>query len=207
MEGTIPQFLCDFNLEVLHADCDGMFHPVECSCCSNCVPDIHNPEDNNVADANPVPIGEMKTNEAYANTMSYTEENTYDNNPPTVFEDDDNVDSYPIYSSPTDMMYSISTFSPRVGDPDTPQEMAYEWLISDGNLSINAESPNLIQRYIVALLYLELGGEDWPFKDWLSKVKSECSFPGIGCNDNNEIRSITLGENLFTFIVSLLIFL
>jgi len=251
LEGSIPDFFCtSLAMNELTADCEGELHPVDCSCCTNCMvdsvsfevdkenrDDSHQENDNDhISDEilegvkneeNPkkkseevkstpengvietVPELEIEVEDEFEieaemekeleaeefeqeieteeNAGMYTE---FEKNNDLETEEESEV--YPVYSSPTEMLYLISTFSPRVGDPDSPQEEAYEWLISEGNSPINAESPALKQRYVLALLYLELGGQDWPFREWLSKDKSECNFPGVGCNDNFEVISVAL---------------
>ena len=212
-------------MNILTADCEGILHPVDCDCCTNCNTDRDAPmetiiqtEKTEENDESPEELvkafkdSEMSINaissEGFEEDDDPTEEimqvlqesgmgiNEMDN------EDIDVMRQYPIYSSTTDMQYALSRFSPRVGDPDSPQEEAYEWLISEGNLPINAESPNLFQRYVLALLYFEMDGDSWPYRNWLSKNKSECNFPGVGCNDDSEVISITLGKSPFSLLIS-----
>lgn len=191
MEGSIPPFLCSLSMESLEADCEGPFRQVECSCCSNCNSEKSNSIDQKEFTTESSEIEDERLRDHGDDNTPTTDKHVETKN----FPDDDKVNGYPIYSGSTDMMYEISKFSPRVGDPDTPQETAFEWLIGDGNLPINANSPNLFQRYVLALLFQEMDGDEWPFKEWLSKEKSECHFPGIGCNDNSEVTSITLGKS------------
>ena len=226
MEGSIPDFFCtSFHMNILTADCEGILHQVDCSCCTNCNVDedasIESLIPGEKTEENDEPIEElvnvMKESEIGINAIN-AESFEGDDDPTEEImqvlqesgmgineienEDIDVMRQYPIYSSTTDMQYALSRFSPRVGDPDSPQEEAYEWLISEGNLSINADSPNLFQRYVLALLYFEMDGDSWPYRNWLSKKKSECNFPGVGCNDNSEVISITLGKTTFALFIN-----
>jgi hypothetical protein len=78
------------------------------------------------------------------------------------------------------------------------------WLTQDDRLHLCPDSPNLVQRFVLAHLYFALGGNGWnnctiqfcsdsPF---LSDV-NECSWDGIVCTEEDELVEIHLnGRNV-----------
>jgi hypothetical protein len=88
-------------------------------------------------------------------------------------------------------------------EKNTPQHSAYSWLVDDDDMQLNEHSPNLIQRYVLALLYFSTMGGQW--KDavgWLSTAH-ECEWkqagpgPRIGvlsCSPDREATELYLGE-------------
>lgn len=76
--------------------------------------------------------------------------------------------------------------------PDSPQNQAWLWLLSrDQNISLsNNMTQNGVQklraRYILAVFYFALGGNEWTSShDWLSGVSDECDWEFITCNDTS----------------------
>lgn len=60
-------------------------------------------------------------------------------------------------------------------EPNSPQQLAYVWMINDPSLAEYAEW-RIVQRYALAVFYYATGGEDsWTFTDrWLSYDAHEC---------------------------------
>eukprot|EP00591_Stephanopyxis_turris_P017022 CAMPEP_0195535554 /NCGR_PEP_ID=MMETSP0794_2-20130614/44472_1 /TAXON_ID=515487 /ORGANISM="Stephanopyxis turris, Strain CCMP 815" /LENGTH=417 /DNA_ID=CAMNT_0040668723 /DNA_START=61 /DNA_END=1311 /DNA_ORIENTATION=- len=90
-----------------------------------------------------------------------------------------------------DRIFALSGASADEGG--TAQNIAMMWMLQEDLLDLQYETnPFLIQRYIMALIFFSFGGENWPFKVWLSPSQSECDFPGVVCNESGEVTAITL---------------
>jgi len=110
----------------------------------------------------------------------------------------------PCIGTPDDLLKILSQVSTLVSleTPNTPQNKAYLWLLSDPLYCYN--DPKIIQRYIMALTYFSTGGEGWTncgqnattsacdtnkckqtgTDRWLSD-SSECDWCGANCNVTN----------------------
>jgi len=74
-------------------------------------------------------------------------------------------------------------------------QKALSWILREDHLHVEAENPNLIQRYALASIYFALDGGNWKDNNWLSE-KSECEWTGISCNDKfNFITNIFLASS------------
>ncbi|CAB9508280.1 Leucine Rich Repeat [Seminavis robusta] len=61
-------------------------------------------------------------------------------------------------------------------DPDSPQALAYDWILSDSNLT-SYPAWKVLQRFALAVFYFSTGGEDWILNtDWLGYDLDECSW-------------------------------
>uniref|UniRef100_A0A7S1UTD1 Leucine-rich repeat-containing N-terminal plant-type domain-containing protein n=1 Tax=Grammatophora oceanica TaxID=210454 RepID=A0A7S1UTD1_9STRA len=83
-----------------------------------------------------------------------------------------------------------------------PQNMALFWMARDMTLNADEsevdfeDQARLVQRFILAYLYGNWGGDFWNyFEGWLEEGSNECDWGGIECNDVNQVTSISLGEN------------
>jgi hypothetical protein len=87
---------------------------------------------------------------------------------------------------------------------NSAQFKAMNWLLNDDQLGLCPRDTNLKQRFAAALLYIGGAGEFWSKcgvddsdcngYQFLSPVH-ECSWHGIGCDSNNHITSIHLGDH------------
>ena len=80
-----------------------------------------------------------------------------------------------------------------------------DWLINDDKLQISPDAPNLLQRYILALLYFTTDGSNWEFSfNWLAPVP-ECQWREVSdryevingvceCSADEKVTSIRLGK-------------
>jgi hypothetical protein len=104
---------------------------------------------------------------------------------------------------------SSTVVSDLLLNPDTPQGQALLWIISDDAAQICSDDPTLVQRYVLALSYYSLGGDEWTQcaavststnttdiptprpvspcdgdkERWLSAT-SECTWFGITCSSS-----------------------
>ena len=85
----------------------------------------------------------------------------------------------------------------KVRRKSTAQHIAAEWIIVNDKLYLDASSPYLIQRYVVALIYYAMGGRyAWTGDyNWMDGDTNECQWTGIECNSNSFITKIELGKN------------
>ena len=111
--------------------------------------------------------------------------------------------------------------SDKLNDPSTPHYQAMEWIIHEDKKQLAADDPNLVQRFLLVLFYMQTtqGGEwgscgrpddddsfclwqklvdiwphqyaDFPWIRWLSD-ESECSWAGVLCDEFDEARAIDL---------------
>eukprot|EP00551_Chaetoceros_affinis_P009513 CAMPEP_0203671910 /NCGR_PEP_ID=MMETSP0090-20130426/7570_1 /ASSEMBLY_ACC=CAM_ASM_001088 /TAXON_ID=426623 /ORGANISM="Chaetoceros affinis, Strain CCMP159" /LENGTH=1155 /DNA_ID=CAMNT_0050537095 /DNA_START=55 /DNA_END=3519 /DNA_ORIENTATION=+ len=75
------------------------------------------------------------------------------------------------------------------------RENALYWITNNDPMKLNAYSPNLLKRYILALLYYALDGYNWDVKQeeihWLNAL-SHCYWVGITCTYDGDVSSIEL---------------
>jgi hypothetical protein len=111
--------------------------------------------------------------------------------------------------------------SDKLNDPSTPHYQAMEWILHEDKLQLTADDPNLVQRYLLVLFYMQTTqGGDWlscgraddedsfcfwqklvailphqyvgiPWIRWLSD-DSECNWAGVLCDEFNTTRAIDL---------------
>ena len=62
-------------------------------------------------------------------------------------------------------------------------------------MSLEHSDPLLVQRFVLALLYFELDGQNWVYKHFL-KGDDECTWDGITCNQSGEVTEISLRKYL-----------
>jgi len=74
----------------------------------------------------------------------------------------------------------------------SPQNRAMNWIVDDDEQKLSPFSPNLAQRYIVAVFYYSLHGELWPYLPWLDGTKKECDFFGLACDARGNVVDISL---------------
>ena len=97
--------------------------------------------------------------------------------------------------------YSIST---RLDVEPQARNQALGWIIEDDELNLTADSESLEERYILAVFYFALGGQNWTIKTkpWLSN-NSHCSWFGVVCDDNENIEALHLCKFLMFKIIVL----
>ena len=69
-------------------------------------------------------------------------------------------------------------------DVGSPQHRAAKWISDEDPMQLNIDDPGFEQRYVMAVFYYSLNGDDWSSSDgWLSG-DSECTWKGVsgpGC--------------------------
>jgi hypothetical protein len=69
----------------------------------------------------------------------------------------------------------------QVKNTSTPQNAAAKWIVDVDTMQLDATSPHLEQRYVIALLYYALGGVDWNNNTGYLTPTNECVWYGIRC--------------------------
>jgi hypothetical protein len=73
----------------------------------------------------------------------------------------------------------------------TRRAAAAEWIIKVDSMNLEHSDPLLVQRFVLALLYFELDGQNWVYKHFL-KGDDECKWDGITCNEKGAVTEISL---------------
>ncbi len=78
--------------------------------------------------------------------------------------------------------------------PSSPRIKAQNWIINLDQMKLPASSETMVHRYILAVLYYSLDGEDWlpSINDWLEGHM--CQWSGVTCFMNREIISLTMSK-------------
>ncbi len=77
---------------------------------------------------------------------------------------------------------------------------ALDWITNIDGLELSADSPHLVHRYILAVFYYALDGDNWDIEEneisWLSGL-SHCYWVGIACaiGGNGAVMSIDMGKS------------
>jgi len=90
-------------------------------------------------------------------------------------------------------------------DLKSPQGKAFHWILNEDLRALHSDAENLTQRYILAVLYYALSGDNWHYtsQTWLMRVH-ECHWKryvkgkAIGvtqCNSNMHVTKIDFTDN------------
>lgn len=91
-------------------------------------------------------------------------------------------------------------------DVSSPQFRAVEWLVQIDPLSLCPGDENLEQRYILAVLYFQTGGEWWTRCSPMSAEvcdqgeaflsgANECAWGGVNCDSSSRVTALHLDSN------------
>ena len=89
-----------------------------------------------------------------------------------------------------EIISTISYISDRMNLQNiaTPEYQATCWLIYDDTRNLYSTAPDLLQRYIVALIYYSTEGLRWNNNWGYLGTKSECDWYGMKCNEGKVIE-------------------
>ncbi len=79
---------------------------------------------------------------------------------------------------------------------DSARSLALDWIANKDEQNLSADSELFTQRYVLAVFYFSLDGENWTddIKSWLTSA-SFCSWHGVVCYDQSgDIEAINLRE-------------
>lgn len=120
---------------------------------------------------------------------------------------DDFDDSYIAIYRASAIEYNLLGISTEaaLGDATSPQGQAFEWIVNGDERMVYDDDANLIQRYVMAVLWFATSGENW-IEDglkWMSELH-ECQWNkkglsritgGIICDDDLMISTIDLSDH------------
>ena len=89
----------------------------------------------------------------------------------------------------------ISEVSPLSTLPETssPQSKAAAWLMTDQGIC--PSDANVLQRYILAVLYFATKGESWMDQLGFLSSANECEWAGIKCDSSGKVANIAISGN------------
>jgi hypothetical protein len=111
----------------------------------------------------------------------------------------------------TECLASLSLTDEVFSDRSSPQFRSADWLTSRDPYfrenPMECTDQKLIQRYVMAVFYFSIGGDEWAFCNqsdpacpqspsrdgWLSST-NECSWVGVDCNENALVLSMNFGR-------------
>ncbi|CAB9511118.1 Leucine Rich Repeat [Seminavis robusta] len=72
-------------------------------------------------------------------------------------------------------LFPESTVSTILEDPESPQSMAFEWLVEEIDILRNLTAQRVVQRFVLATFYFANSDDQWSFSDnWLNHSVHEC---------------------------------
>lgn len=110
----------------------------------------------------------------------------------------------------TDVVEKLMPISgDKLLDVGSPQHKAARWVADEDPMQLDMDDPSFQQRYVMAVFYYSLDGDNWNSKDgWLSG-QSECNWEyvtGPGCVDgciNGKVCAFKMGKWKYDIFVKL----
>ena len=98
-----------------------------------------------------------------------------------------------------DIVTRLSTVSGmrELADFNSERYQAACWLVNDDLKEYEANDPKLMQRYILAVIYLTTGGPNWEAQLGFMGGKDECVWEAVKCNDEGFVTYLYLGKHRF----------
>jgi len=96
-----------------------------------------------------------------------------------------------------DIVTRLSTVSGmrELADFNSERYQAACWLVNDDLKQLEANDPKLLQRYILAVIYLTTGGPNWEAQLSFMGGKDECVWEAVKCNEEKFVTYLYLGFN------------
>mmetsp|Transcript_2763 Transcript_2763/g.3218 ORF Transcript_2763/g.3218 Transcript_2763/m.3218 type:complete len:421 (+) Transcript_2763:53-1315(+) len=129
-----------------------------------------------------------------------------------VIADEDKVPELPLGEQADQIDVRIASL--RLNDVNTPQGQAFQFIVSDDPMQLIAESDHIIQRFVLAVVYYAMNGDQWDHNGWLSE-KHECDWYqnvpnssigynariGVTCDKDKLVQELELGSNNLSGII------
>jgi len=77
----------------------------------------------------------------------------------------------------------------------SPQNTALYWIAETDQMDLKLENPNLIQRYVLTVLYYSADGSKWTNSDAYLTDSLECEWYGVDCNNETLVVNVSLASN------------
>jgi len=126
-----------------------------------------------------------------------------------------NLDTIDREQTMNNILRSLSENQSYFENPTSPHSYALEWITHEhdsNDIYLCPDSINLIQRYVVVLLYFQTGGDNWNYcardeengglcvadnvqRNSFLTLGSECAWGGITCDENKKLQRINLDTN------------
>jgi len=82
-----------------------------------------------------------------------------------------------------------------LNDESSPQAQAQDWIINE-DVTTDPDDDMLVQKYVLAVLYLSLHGSGWTSNSsWMDANTSECEWFGVHCTEHGHVKSLELSNN------------
>ena len=183
IKGVVPLLICNLResgLKDLEVDCDSDIPKVTCACCSNC--EIRSSD---AGGTDEVGKDESSSSPPTSSSSSPTSTPT----PETTYA---RVEYAAKYGNRGDHISSVlQEYAEEIFWADTPWFLATEWIIATDTLELESSDPNLVQRWVLAVLYFQLNGENWSYTNFLQGI-NECQWDQIMCDSEGDITGISL---------------
>ena len=88
---------------------------------------------------------------------------------------------------------STVTAQSSLSDTNSPQSKAAAWM--SANTGICPSDANVLQRYVLGVLYFATNGESWIDPLGFLSSANECNWTGIECDSSNKVTSIAIAGN------------
>jgi len=183
--GSLDAAFCNANFAFFEfvADCRGELPEVKCSCCTSCCDSLGSNCSTTIE-----PLFDLSTPTLKPTVKPTSPMGTTDMTP-----QDSIVDS----SKLKQVLATISDTS-LLEAKHTDQFKAFMWMTRLDPFPVDMEiTPHfvIIQKYIMALIYVSTNGKEWDDQYSFFTDAGVCDWKGLICNDQGEIVSIILEKN------------
>jgi len=94
-----------------------------------------------------------------------------------------------------DVLSVFTDTSMLINDENSAQARALDWIVNKDKLGLRSDSPNLVQRYCLMVLYFSASRDNWSFDgvDWISDGNDgtgvdECDWDFVECEGNEVVK-------------------
>jgi len=75
----------------------------------------------------------------------------------------------------------------------TSQNRALNWVLYDDGMQLNYNSSNIVQRYVMMVLFYETNGEGWTKNTGFGSRTDECTWSGVECS-SQDVAALLFGN-------------
>jgi len=90
-----------------------------------------------------------------------------------------------------------SISSAALSDSTSSEYEAFKWIVDEDELFLSPDDDSLVQRYVLALIYFGMGGDNWNQNKVGEKYlmgTSECDWYGVVCDGDFNVMSLKLDD-------------
>jgi len=85
----------------------------------------------------------------------------------------------------TEQLFSVS--GDVILEKGSSQNKALKWILYEDRMNLWYGSPNLVQRYVLMVLYYSMSGEKWDNNNGFGSGWDECAWYGVFCTDSKVV--------------------